>query len=221
MAENDVQLDLKKRARRRLVGAIALALLAAIVLPMVMDSEPKPGSHELSIRIPSQEGGNYASRLITGAAPPPASPVLPAQSVVPPVPLPVPVEAAPVVAQSKAASPVSVSQSSPVATQSAPVKAAEKSRSDELRARELLEGKSSSAAASGKFFVQLGVYREESNARELANRAGAQGVKVSLEKLSDRTTRVRSGPYVERAAADKVLEKLKKAGIEARLVTGK
>ncbi|HHW63868.1 MAG TPA: SPOR domain-containing protein, partial [Rhodocyclaceae bacterium] len=31
-AEN---LEIKKRARRRLVGAVALALLAAVVLPMV------------------------------------------------------------------------------------------------------------------------------------------------------------------------------------------
>ena len=41
MSENDAQLELKKRARRRLVGAAALAVLAAIVLPMVMDQAPK------------------------------------------------------------------------------------------------------------------------------------------------------------------------------------
>jgi DedD protein len=71
MADSDAQLELKKRARRRLVGAVALALAAAIILPIVMDSAPKPTGNDLQIRIPSQEGGNYASRLITGAPPAP------------------------------------------------------------------------------------------------------------------------------------------------------
>lgn len=218
MADNDVQIDLKKRARRRLVGAVALALLAAIVLPMVMDNGPKPPSSELTIRIPSQEGGNFASRLITGTAPAPASPVLPAQS---PVVVPPPSSEVPALVQNSV-------QSQPVATPSVPqlpdpaqsaVSRADKDRAEEQRARDLLEGKTASPA--GKFYVQLGVYREEKNARDLSSRAAAQGVKVSLEKLKDNTTRVRSGPYAERAAADKTLEKLKKAGIEARVVSSK
>lgn len=77
MADNDVQLEQKKRSRRRLVGAIALALVAAIVLPMIMDSEPKPAGSQLQIRIPGQEGSNFASRMIAGNAPPPSSPSLP------------------------------------------------------------------------------------------------------------------------------------------------
>ena len=44
MAESqDVNL-LRRRGRRRLVGAIALVLLAAIILPMVFDPEPVPGT---------------------------------------------------------------------------------------------------------------------------------------------------------------------------------
>lgn len=78
MADNDVQLEQKKRSRRRLVGAVALALVAAIVLPMIMDSEPKPAGSQLQIRIPGQEGSNFASRMIAGNAPPPSSPSLPA-----------------------------------------------------------------------------------------------------------------------------------------------
>nr|WP_315477355.1 SPOR domain-containing protein [uncultured Undibacterium sp.] len=45
----------KKRARRRLIGAVALVLAAIIVLPMVFDSEPKPGSQKISIEIPSKD----------------------------------------------------------------------------------------------------------------------------------------------------------------------
>lgn len=56
MAESEKQLELKKRARRRLVGAAAFALTAAIVLPMVMDHEPRPLTQDIQIRIPSPEG---------------------------------------------------------------------------------------------------------------------------------------------------------------------
>jgi len=53
--DNDPVLPEKKRARRRLVGAIMLALLVAIGLPMLLDSEPKPLSNDIDIRIPSKD----------------------------------------------------------------------------------------------------------------------------------------------------------------------
>lgn len=52
---DDAALPEKKRARRRLIGAVALVLAAIIVLPMVFDSEPKPGSQKISIEIPSKD----------------------------------------------------------------------------------------------------------------------------------------------------------------------
>jgi DedD protein len=45
----------KKRARRRLVGAIALALAAAVGLPMLLDSEPKPLAGDIAIQIPAKD----------------------------------------------------------------------------------------------------------------------------------------------------------------------
>jgi DedD protein len=51
----DPVLPEKKRARRRLVGAIALALAVAVGLPMVLDSEPKPLASDIAIQIPSRE----------------------------------------------------------------------------------------------------------------------------------------------------------------------
>lgn len=51
----DPVLPEKKRARRRLVGAIALALAAAVGIPMLLDSEPKPLSGDIAIQIPSKE----------------------------------------------------------------------------------------------------------------------------------------------------------------------
>lgn len=52
---DDPMLPEKKRARRRLVGAIALALGVAIGLPMVLDSEPKPLSSDIEIKIPPKD----------------------------------------------------------------------------------------------------------------------------------------------------------------------
>lgn len=74
-ASNEAQLELKKRARRRLVGAVALALLAAIVLPMVMDSEPRPPVQDIQVRIPSQDGTGFASRIQPKPAATPLPPV--------------------------------------------------------------------------------------------------------------------------------------------------
>ena len=59
----DAQLQLKKRARRRLVGAVAFAGLAAVILPMVMDEEPKQQVQDIQIRIPGQDAAPFNPRL--------------------------------------------------------------------------------------------------------------------------------------------------------------
>jgi DedD protein len=56
MAQEQQDVDtLKRRGRRRLVGAVALVLLAVIVLPMVFDQEPGPAVPPVSVRIPGEE----------------------------------------------------------------------------------------------------------------------------------------------------------------------
>ena len=56
---NDVQSEQlvpeKKRARRRLIGAVAMVFAVVIGLPMVLDSQPKVPNKELIIQIPSKE----------------------------------------------------------------------------------------------------------------------------------------------------------------------
>jgi DedD protein len=81
-ASLDEQLELKKRARRRLVGAAALALLAAIVLPMVMDHEPRPANQDIQVRIPGQDAPTgIAARVLPGK--PAATPLPPANDAAP------------------------------------------------------------------------------------------------------------------------------------------
>lgn len=52
-SSSDTTLPEKKRARRRLTGAIALVLAAIIGLPMLFDSEQKTASSDIAIQIPS------------------------------------------------------------------------------------------------------------------------------------------------------------------------
>ncbi|MBI3284515.1 MAG: SPOR domain-containing protein [Burkholderiales bacterium] len=64
----DPVLPEKKRARRRLIGAVALVLAAVIGLPMILDSEPKPLADDIAIQIPSKD-----KPLAASAAPEPAA----------------------------------------------------------------------------------------------------------------------------------------------------
>jgi DedD protein len=61
---SDEQLQLKKRARRRLIGAITLVTLMVLLLPMLLDGEPKPVSQDINIQIQTPNGGSFASRVI-------------------------------------------------------------------------------------------------------------------------------------------------------------
>ena len=54
-SRGDPMLPEKKRARRRLVGAIALTLAAIVALPMLLDSEPRPLATDIAINIPDKE----------------------------------------------------------------------------------------------------------------------------------------------------------------------
>ena len=63
MAKQEKEQDvdaLKRRGRRRLVGAVALVLLAVIVLPMVFDPEPRTAPPPVSVTIPGQGDGAFA-----------------------------------------------------------------------------------------------------------------------------------------------------------------
>lgn len=67
MEENDVQLQIKKRARRRLVGAVAFVSVVAVVLPLVMDHEPRQPVQDVEIRIPGQDEKPFAPKFVVPA----------------------------------------------------------------------------------------------------------------------------------------------------------
>lgn len=98
----DPVLPEKKRARRRLVGAVALVLAAVVGLPMILDSEPKPVTDDIAIDIPSKDKRTQAGAVRT--APPPVASAAKTpgsagldkdEEVIDPATLPPPVDAGP------------------------------------------------------------------------------------------------------------------------------
>jgi DedD protein len=63
---SDEELQLKKRARRRLVGAIVLVSAVAVILPMVLDSEPKAVNQNVDIQIPPTDSPDRAKTVTPG-----------------------------------------------------------------------------------------------------------------------------------------------------------
>src|SRR6266436_1002751 len=60
----DINVDeLRRRARRRLLGAIVLALAAAVIVPMLLESDPKPLGEDVSVRIPPEDNAKFVNRL--------------------------------------------------------------------------------------------------------------------------------------------------------------
>jgi|KBSMisStandDraft_5_1062788.scaffolds.fasta_scaffold241322_2 DedD protein len=64
MAEADINVDeLRRRARRRLVGAVVLALGVAVVVPMLLETDEKPLPEDVSVKIPPIDDGKFENRL--------------------------------------------------------------------------------------------------------------------------------------------------------------
>lgn len=211
MPEDDAQLPLKKRARRRLVGAIALAVLAAVVLPMVMDQSPQAPVQDVQIRIPGQDQvppfkpGALASRPAEApvSTEPAAAASRPAEKAAPPAEAAKPVDKpADKSADKPAAKPADKPVEKPVEkvqekpAQKPAEKAVEKptekpaaNNGDEARrAAALLAGKAPepakpAAAANGEFVILIGAFANPANVKQLQTKLGELGIKVYTEAL--------------------------------------
>ena len=239
----DVQLQLKKRARRRLIGAIAFAGLAAVVLPMVMDEEPKQQVQAVQIRIPGQDQPPLLPRHdpvpesvdeSTAAAPTPQKPgtTKPEQVSPPATPAPPPAVEKPVTAvpEKKLEKPQdkTVEKSVEKPAEKPVEKPDTKVADDEARrVQAILSGKAEApangAASSGQQFVILiGAYADPANVKNLQKKLTEMNIKVYTEPLASPQgvkTRVRAGPFPSRDAAEKALDKMKRIGVGGTIAT--
>ncbi len=203
MAESEEALQLKRRARRRLVGAVAVVTFVVIILPLILDKEPGPAGPPLSVQIPNQESSGFKSGVV---APAPAAPAASAPEKK--------TEAAPVKAEPPAAGAATPAAKAGPAAAKEEIKAS--SKADELRAKAVLNGQT--------WVVALDAFSEGKNVKQLRARLSAAGVKSYTEPVKTgkgKLTRVRAGPFASKEAAEKARLKLEAMGLKPGAVVSR
>ena len=220
---------LRRRARRRLVGSIALVLVAVIALPMIFDEEKKPLDQDIQVQIPSQEavtvrsqtGAANTSKIVEPKVPGPGALAEPAaggkaSSSAPPREAPVaatkhdPGERQAAAGDAKAGSKPVEKPANGSAAKAVP------QAGEEARVKSILDDKrTSTVAGGGGFAVQVGAFSDEDKVREAQGKLAHAGFKSYTEKLASRNgerTRVRAGPFASREAADTARDKIRTIG---------
>ncbi|HEY8622299.1 MAG TPA: SPOR domain-containing protein [Casimicrobiaceae bacterium] len=222
--------ELKRRARRRLVGAVVLAFAAAVILPLLLESDPKPLGDDVSIQIPPIDSGKFVTPLLPAkgpdgkAAPNHASagPLTSATSALVAPDAAVEAKAAgALVASGKPAEPVQRAptevprSAGPTATSiitafpepQKPAVSASKAEPGDTRPDVV--------APAGAFVVQLAAFVDAKAASDLASKLKSAGFPAYTETLKTHQgtmRRVRVGPYATREIADAELARLRAAG---------
>ncbi|KVW71859.1 sporulation protein [Burkholderia ubonensis] len=225
----DPTLPEKQRARRRLVGAIALVVAAVIVLPMVLDSHPKPVTDDIAIDIPNRPAHHAApsrdedaSDVQAGVAhdEPPASETAAtaiagaatdaAKDAAKPAAKPDTATTTASVAPKPAPAPAAPAQPArPAAPKPAPAAV--------TNADDGGDAATPSSPAGARFAVQLGAFKDDATARSWATKLKSAGVPAYVEhrKQADGSTAtlLRAGPFADRAAASAAIAKVREAGL--------
>jgi DedD protein len=200
-AISDEELQLKRRARRRLIGAIVLVTAIVVVLPMVLDSEPGPVSQDITVRIPSPDSGAFTTQI---------------------APLP-----APKVPESKAASPQAQEKTAaaPEAPKEKPKPAVNAQTAKPAKAPAKTAAKTAKPAAKpagGQFVVQVIALADAEKAQRMQQQIAVAGIRSYTEivkTVKGDVTRVRAGPFPTREAAEKARDQLKSLGMNGNVTT--
>jgi DedD protein len=215
MPGNDETLELRRRARRRLVGAVALVLALVIVPPWVMDLEPKPVATNLTVEIPRQE---------TGVLKP--TPVVPPKATSPAAPSAAALASAGADKQGGAVPrPPDVSPNTgnagerpkpePAKAPAKPETVARAAPPEPVRAD--TDAKRAEAILNSEaYLVPLGAFANKENVKALEAKLAKAGVKYYTEVVTTpggEQTRVRAGPFSTKEAAEKSREQLKSLGL--------
>jgi DedD protein len=194
MAESQDVNALRRRGRRRLVGAIALVLAAVIVLPWIFDPQPRQAP-PVSVRIPGEDETPFVPK---SAPKPPAKAEKPAASAEPAPAAPAPgrPDAKPV-DKALAAKPAAKVQ----ATKPTPASAS----AERVRAEAAL-------ANAPQFYVPVGAYADPGHVIARLRAAKLAYFTEPVATAKGTVTRVRAGPFASREAAEKAQKQLKGLG---------
>ena len=212
MADSEDVNSLKRRGRRRLVGAIALVLAAVIVLPMVFDSEPKGSAPPVSVRIPGEDDTGFTPKVT------PKTPAVPEQKSVEKAPekaVEKVAEKAVEKAVERAPEPV-VQKPEPkieVTVTKGTAKPAAKPDVEQKRAEEALAGE--------QFMIPAGAYVDPTGIVEKLKEANIPYYTEPIATKQGTVTRVRAGPFASRETAEKALLQLKGLGLKPGNVAAK
>ncbi len=180
---------IKSRARQRLIGAAALALVVVVILPMVLDREPKITGQDIDLRIPAPDKvGEFVPGVALSKV---ADEAAKAESAVSPAS-----GAAP-------AKPEAVAENHAVAVGKIEAKPVEPNP---------VEAKKIEPAAKhnvAKYVVQVGAFANAATAKQEAEKLKEMGFKAYTELVGG-TTRVRLGPYSDRNKAEAMRKSLEK-----------
>jgi len=207
-AISDEELQLKRRARRRLIGAIVLVTVIIVVLPMVLDTEPKPVTRDITVRIPSPDSGTFTSKVLPAPKDAKlASKAADGKAAAKPIE-----ERKSVAASSDPASPESVKEAPRATAKETPKPA----KAAPAKAPKL------AAAPEGQFVVQVIALADAEKAKQMQAKITAAGIKAYTEIVKTAkgdVTRVRAGPFATREAAETARAQLKAIGMSGNVTT--
>ena len=199
MADSEDVNSLKRRGRRRLVGAIALVLAAVIVLPMVFDSEPKGSAPPVSVRIPAEDETGFTPKVTPKA---PAAPEQKAPEAVPEKAADKAPAKAAETPPEKPAPKIEITVNKAVEKPVAKVEAVEKARAE------------TALAGGEQFMVPAGAYVDPDGVIEKLKAAKIPYYTEPIATKQGPVMRVRAGPFPSRDAAEKVLQQLRDLGLK-------
>lgn len=212
-AISDDELQLKRRARRRLIGAIVLVVAIVVVLPMVLDSEPKQTGQVVSVQIPSPEAGVFNSKA------PPLPAAATSKSAAKAA---LPADPPAMVARQPAPEPPSPSKAMPARDTPKAEQKEASSPAVKTETATLVKPAAKKAKPDGKFVVQVIALADAAKAKRMQESIAAAGIKSYTEVVKTSkgdVTRVRAGPFATRGAADKAREQLKALGMNGNVTT--
>lgn len=219
-ASSNQELNLKKRARRRLVGAIALVLIMIIVLPMLLkDRAADQSQNTVIITLPNEQ------LAATPATVTPSTPSDFDSSIIPTEPATPAADASESLPVTQ--STVKTGKETPTSVSEAPATepTIKPAKIPETKSETKAEIKPDAKPAESKkhqFYVQIGVFSDEANVKQLQAKLSDLGYKSQTEKINTdkgQKIRLKTPTFSDRNEAAIALQNIKDAGLTGMVVS--